>query len=300
MAIPMPTPSPAPTPPAKLALSVCRPCMYLENDDSAFSDMTSASERKRVVSFSSTPANASNDNEREASRLWHMDTCASATSSRISPNTDKTLVISSPTLSLRSFMTRAVSSSSPGDSPPDSDAWPPFTPPGGFRRQALDNLRVASAIRAPHLPNVRARADMSLRVSVSTIRFLISRSMYDCRYGESEVKEGVAELCFPSSVFVVTVTRRDSFIKGGGCAAAAIGKASCATTATASFSKLSTDSVAIDPKSSSNFWAVRLAFLVECLWLGLPPSSKDILFRAQTTRLDLKHRVAVTARPSLQ
>mmetsp|Transcript_20100 Transcript_20100/g.42333 ORF Transcript_20100/g.42333 Transcript_20100/m.42333 type:complete len:367 (+) Transcript_20100:274-1374(+) len=202
---PPPAPLPSPMPPAAtLARSECLPCMYLEKEDSAFSDMTSASERRRVVSLSSTPAKASRDREREASRDWHMEIWASATSSSISPSTAKTLAISSPTLSLLSFMILICSSYS-GDSssfapsllPLPLLAFPPFlpfvlpfpplvspppfegplTPFGGFKRQAPESLLVASAMSAPHFPKVLALAEISLRVSVRTTRLRISLSM---------------------------------------------------------------------------------------------------------------------------
>ncbi|KAL9191470.1 hypothetical protein ACHAXT_001176 [Thalassiosira profunda] len=185
--------------------------MYLLNDPSAFSPIMSASDLNRVASFNSTPANASRDKLSDASSDWHIETCASATSSSISPNTANTDVISSPMLSRRSCSRRWYSSSSPslGSSPVPSPRAPLF---GGFSRQAPLNLRVASDIRAPHLPKVRALALMSRSVSVSTTRLRSSRSMYDCKYGESDVKEGIAD-DGPSPLLLLPDGRRS--LRGG-------------------------------------------------------------------------------------
>ena len=145
--------------------------MYLENELSAFSDMTSPSVLSLVASFSSTPANASSDSDSEASRLWHRLDWASATSSSISPSAERTDAISSPMLCLLSLIIPARSFSSrgaPASPVEDGPAAPPAAPPTGLSRHAPLSLRVASAIKAPHFPKVRARADMSRRVSVRT------------------------------------------------------------------------------------------------------------------------------------
>ena len=64
--------------------------------------------------------------------------------------------------------------------------------PLGCNRQAWLNLLVASAMRAPHLPNVLARAEMSRTVSCNTLTLAISASTYEEKYGESAVKLAAA------------------------------------------------------------------------------------------------------------